>query len=384
MKAIVIGAGVLGLTAAHQLTRRGHEVVLLEKKGPYAGASHRSFAWLNANNKFPESYYRINREGIDEHARLQESLPSERTWLHQSGNLLVDFSETRAETYAKRTEDAQGMGYPVETVDTARLRELEPAVEWPDEVDSALHYPVEGWLDNDVLGEELVRNLAEAGVAVQKAEVVRLASDDSGAQVELSDGSVLVADAVVLATGAWSRELAAASGLFVPVADLAEQSPRTHSLLGLTQPVDIPLQRVIISDRVNVRPRHDGRMWVQVGRLEDRVSEGEDPQMLAEVAEVMEGELKRLFGQEVPMDRVIYSGRSFPEDGHSIIGFLDEAQKIYAVVTHSGMTLGPLFGRLTAEELEGQESPLLSDFRPSRFSEGEVESADLDYFIGRQ
>jgi glycine/D-amino acid oxidase-like deaminating enzyme len=125
-------------------------------------------------------------------------------------------------------------------------------------------------------------------------------------------------------------------------------------------------------------------MWVQVGRLEDRVSEGEDPQMLAEVAEVMEGELKRLFGQEVPMDRVIYSGRSFPEDGHSIIGFLDEAQKIYAVVTHSGMTLGPLFGRLTAEELEGQESPLLSDFRPSRFSEGEVESADLDYFIGRQ
>jgi glycine/D-amino acid oxidase-like deaminating enzyme len=48
------------------------------------------------------------------------------------------------------------------------------------------------------------------------------------------------------------------------------------------------------------------------------------------------------------------------------------------------MTLGPLFGRLTAEELEGQESPLLSDFRPSRFSEGEVESADLDYFIGRQ
>jgi glycine/D-amino acid oxidase-like deaminating enzyme len=359
-------------------------VVLLEKKEPYAGASHRSFAWLNANNKFPESYYRINREGIDEHARLQESLPSERTWLHQSGNLLVDFSETRAETYAKRTEDAQGMGYPVETVDTARLRELEPAVEWPDEVDSALHYPVEGWLDNDVLGEELVRNLAEAGVAVQKAEVVRLASDDSGAQVELSDGSVLVADAVVLATGAWSRELAAASGLFVPVADLAEQSPRTHSLLGLTQPVDIPLQRVIISDRVNVRPRHDGRMWVQVGRLEDRVSEGEDPQMLAEVAEVMEGELKRLFGQEVPMDRVIYSGRSFPEDGHSIIGFLDEAQKIYAVVTHSGMTLGPLFGRLTAEELEGQESPLLSDFRPSRFSEGEVESADLDYFIGRQ
>lgn len=384
MRTIVIGAGILGLTAAHQLIQRGHEVVLLEKEAPFAGASHRSFAWLNANNKFPESYYRINREGIEEHVRLQESLPSDRTWFHQTGNLLVDFSETRAETYATRVRDAEEMGYPVEVVDPARLQELEPSVQWPDDLESALHYPVEAWLDNDVLGEELLRILAEAGVTPTIAEAVRIDSDTSGARVVLADGVTLEADAVVLATGAWSRELAAASGLFVPVADLAEQSPRTHSLLGLTEPVDIPLNGIIISDRVNVRPRHDGRMWVQVARIEERVTEGNDPQVLAEVAAVMEEELERLFGQRVSMDQVIHSGRSFPEDGHSIIGFLDDAQKVYAVVTHSGMTLGPLFGRLTAEELEGQESDLLTDFRPSRFAGGEVESAEFDYYIGRQ
>jgi hypothetical protein len=102
-------------------------------------------------------------------------------------------------------------------------------------------------------------------------------------------------------------------------------------------------------------------MWVQVGRLEDRVSEGEDPQMLAEVAEVMEGELKRLFGQEVPMDRVIYSGRSFPEDGHSIIGFLDEAQKIYAEANYeypvkAGVAADPLIAELG--ELKIDSKPL--------------------------
>ena len=384
MKAIVIGAGILGLTAAHSLSLRGHEVVLLEKQAPFAGASHRSFAWLNANNKFPESYYRINREGLEEHKRLQADLQSDRTWFHPSGNLLVDFGETRPETYAKRVADADSMGYPVETVDLARLRQIEPAVQWPDELESALLYPEEAWLDNDVLGQELLRALAERGVEPQIAEVVRIDSDDSGARVVLSDGAEVAADSVVLATGAWSRELAAASGMFVPVADLAEQSTRTHSLLGLTEPVDVPLQRLIISDRVNVRPRHDGRMWVQVARVEQRVDEGEDPQMLAEVSAVMEEELERLFGQKVPMEKIIYSGRSFPEDGHSIVGFLDDARKVYAVVTHSGMTLGPLFGRLTAEELEGTESELLADFRPSRFASGEVESADFDYFIGRQ
>ena len=106
--------------------------------------------------------------------------------------------------------------------------------------------------------------------------------------------------------------------------------------------------------------------------------------MLADVSAVMEEELERLFGQPVPMEQVIYSGRSFPEDGHSIVGFLDDAQKVYAVVTHSGMILGPLFGSLTAEELEGTESELRADFRPSRFVGGEVESTDFDYFIGRR
>lgn len=384
MKTIVIGAGILGLTAAYGLTERGHEVVLLEKEAPFAGASHRSFAWLNANNKFPESYYRINREGLEEHKRLQADFPSERTWLHRSGNLLVDFGDTRPDTYAKRISDAEGMGYPVEAVDLPRLHELEPTIQWPDELDSALFYPEEAWLDNDVLGEELLRVLASRGVEVRVAQAVRIDSDDSGARVVLSDEVEVAADFVVVATGAWSGELAAASGFFVPVADLAEQSTRTHSLLGLTRPADIPLQRIIISDRVNVRPRHDGRMWVQVARVEERVSEGESAQMLSEVSTVMEDELERLFGQRVPMEKVIYSGRSFPEDGHSIVGFLDDAKKVYAVVTHSGMTLGPLFGRLSVEELEGRESELLADFRPTRFADGKAESAGFNYFIGRQ
>lgn len=384
MKTIVIGAGILGLSAAYFLTERGHEVILFEKETPFAGASHRSFAWLNANNKFPESYYRINREGLEEHKRFQQAFPSERTWFHPSGNLLVDFGNTRPETYAKRTVDANNMGYPVKTVDLNRLREIEPAIQWPEELDCALFYPEEAWLDNDILGEEILRVLEDRGVELRIAEAVSIETDSSTARLNLADGTKISADSIVLAAGAWTRELAAASGFFVPVADLTVPTTRTHSLLGLTEPVDIPLQRVLISDRVNVRPRHDGRMWVQVARVEERVAEGNNPQMLAEVAKVMEEELERLFGRPAPIEKVIYSGRSFPEDGHSIVGFLDEPKKLYTIVTHSGMTLGPLLGRLAVEELEGQDSDLLADFRPSRFAGGRVEEAGFDYFIGRQ
>lgn len=379
MKVCVVGAGVLGLTAAEAVSRRGHEVVVLDREGVFAGASHRSFAWLNGNNKFPSSYHRLNVEGIAEHERLQRELP-DRTWLHLGGNILVDHGEGREQTYADRLAYAEAEGYPVERVDRAQLEALEPSVRWADGVDGGLLYPREGYVDNDVLAEELVRVLDERGVQVRTAEVASVSSDGEGEEVALADGTRERFDRVVLAAGAHTRQLAEASGWFVPVADLAEQSARTHSFLGLTAPVEQGLRHVFISDRLNLRPRHDGRMWVQVPRVESRAGEGEA--VLPEVAATMEAELADFFGRPVPVERVYLSGRSYPEDGLSIVGFLDE--HVYVVVTHSGMTLAPLLARLAAEELEGESAEeLLADFRPSRFADGVVVPKEWD-FIGRQ
>src|SRR5699024_5899747 len=101
------------------------------------------------------------------------------------------------------------------------------------------------------------------------------------------------------------------SGYRIPVADLETASIRTHSLLGLTEPTNVGLRRVITSDRINVRPRHDGRMWVQVPYIEHRVAEGDSPELRAAVASVMRHELEHLFGIHVPVEKVIFSGRSF-------------------------------------------------------------------------
>lgn len=383
MKICVIGAGVLGLSIAHELSADGHDVTVVEREHPFAGASHRSFAWINANSKFPSSYHRINAEGIEAHLALQERLSTGRRWMHRSGCLLVDHSEERPATYARRIEEAEAEGYPVRRVDADELSRLEPAAVWPEDVDGALLYSSEGYLDNDVFGEVLQAELARRGVEIEIAEAVRIDSDDSGAVLHLADGSSRSFDRVVVAAGAASGALAEASGFRIPVADLSQATVRTHSLLGLSRPTDVDLRHVLISDRFNVRPRHDGRLWVQVPEVEPRVAEGESPELLAEVAEVMAGELERLFGRPVEMEKVIFSGRSFPEDGHSIIGFVDEGEKVYCAVTHSGMTLAALFGALTAQELRGEESALLADFRPSRF-DGGVARADDSYFIGKQ
>ncbi|MDN6618563.1 MAG: FAD-dependent oxidoreductase, partial [Corynebacterium variabile] len=152
--------------------------------------------------------------------------------------------------------------------------------------------------------------------------------------------------------------------------------------------------RVVITDVINVRPRHDGRLWVQLPGVEHRVAEAVDATstdaVCDEVRHLMEIELEKILGTPVPVPTVYLSGRSLPEDGLPLVGFTDEPRRIYALVAHSGMTLSALLGRLVAEELDGgsgageagEAAELLASFRPDRPAASEP--APSTPFIGRQ
>ncbi|MBD0356042.1 MAG: FAD-binding oxidoreductase [Rubrobacter sp.] len=61
--------------------------------------------------------------------------------------------------------------------------------------------------------------------------------------------------------------------------------------------------------------------------------------------------------------------RPMPEDGLPCVGAVSELPGYYEAVTHSGVTLGPLLGRLLAREILGGEvDSLISLFRPARFA----------------
>jgi len=57
-----------------------------------------------------------------------------------------------------------------------------------------------------------------------------------------------------------------------------------------------------------------------------------------------------------------------PADGLPIAGALPGYQGVYLLVTHSGITLGPLLAQLLADEIiTGRISPWLERYRPDRF-----------------
>jgi glycine/D-amino acid oxidase-like deaminating enzyme len=60
--------------------------------------------------------------------------------------------------------------------------------------------------------------------------------------------------------------------------------------------------------------------------------------------------------------------RPMPRDERPMVGAIPGLDGFYVVASHSGVTLGPLWGRIAAAELlDGALDPRLSPYRPTRF-----------------
>jgi glycine/D-amino acid oxidase-like deaminating enzyme len=60
--------------------------------------------------------------------------------------------------------------------------------------------------------------------------------------------------------------------------------------------------------------------------------------------------------------------RSIPRDGFPLIGPVPGLDGFYTIATHSGVTMGPLLGRIaTREILDGDVDDRVLGYRPERF-----------------
>lgn len=68
--------------------------------------------------------------------------------------------------------------------------------------------------------------------------------------------------------------------------------------------------------------------------------------------------------------RTLLAWRSMPGDRLPIVGPMPGLDSLYLAVSHRGVTLAPVLGRLVAEEVAtGEQEWLLTPFHPGRFAE---------------
>src|SRR5688500_13638088 len=96
MNVAIVGAGILGAASAYHLAHAGHRVVVLESAQPATGASANSFAWVNAVNKEPPPYHRLNAAGVTEYDAIAKEF-GEDAGYRGGGSLEWTSAEARQE-----------------------------------------------------------------------------------------------------------------------------------------------------------------------------------------------------------------------------------------------------------------------------------------------
>jgi glycine/D-amino acid oxidase-like deaminating enzyme len=361
LKVAVIGAGIVGSSVAYRLSEDGAEVVLIDGAEPGSGTTSTSFAWINANNKLPRDYFELNVGGMGEHERLRHEIGGD--WLYSTGNLIWA-SDEEQENLEKRVERLRSWSYAAEMLPASTVsKELEPEATFPDPDLQIAHFPEESWTDAPALTRSLVEAAGRNGAHKHFGNAVRgIEVEGEGVTLHLEDGDAIYADVVVNATGAKAASVAEMVGRELPL----------DVFPGLLVRVAVPgepLRHLMHTPRINVRPDGSGHVLLHHDSVDERLTDDfagtEDP-LCTELLERARHVLPALEEAEVVEAR--YGMRPVPADGHSCVGKLSGIPGYYEAVTHSGVTLGPLIGRLLAREiLTGALDPLIAPFRADRF-----------------
>ncbi|MEV1025749.1 FAD-dependent oxidoreductase [Streptomyces sp. NPDC050264] len=368
----VIGGGVLGAATARALAVRGAAVTLYERTALAAGTTGTSFAWVNSHAKKPLSYHELNSAGLAEHHALRKAGAPAPDWFFPSGNLEWAADEAGDERLAAAFAELETHRYRCCWLDPDRARALVPDLRVPPQVRRIAYFPEEGYVLPHPLLARLWGEARDHGAELRcPAEVTGIEERASDVRLELADGTRASADLVVTATGRWSARTAALAGVSLPMADAAEPGSATVGLLGYTTPTAARLDAVLTTPRLNIRPDGGGRLVVQGLDLDVDADPAAPPpadgrhaaQLLDRLAGLLHGT------QGAALESLRVGQRALPADGLTVAGRLRPDGRVYALATHSGITLGPLLGRLAAQELlTGERDPLLDEFGPDRLT----------------
>lgn len=362
MRVAVIGAGIVGASVAFRLTQGGAKVWVFDRGKAASGTTAASFAWVNANNKTPREYFELNRAGMEEHFRLCDELPGGAPWLHRDGNLIWAEGEDLVEL-ERRVERLRSWGYAAGWWTASRVREeLEPRLLFPDPDTPVAFFPREAWVEAPRLANLLLKQATEAGaVARPGVGVVDIQTGDGRVSgVRVTDGDHIPVDAVVNAAGPAADRIAALVGRELPL------KPKDGLLVRVAAESGV-LGRLLHTPGVNLRPDGPGRLLLHHASVDEKLVGGDPEHLARELLGRAREVILALANAEIEEARI--GTRPMPADGFSCVGGVTGVPGYYEAVTHSGVTLGPLVGRLLAREILTEDTdPLLAPFRANRFA----------------
>ena len=230
----------------------------------------------------------------------------------------------------------------------------------------AIYFACDAHLYPKKMMEQLIAHLKNKGVRFAlKETVIDFEKKHNAISKVITNKTAYNADTVVLASGAWSRELAEKLDINIPLV-----GGRGYSITLEDSPYMTNHPAVLVEGRIALTPM-DGNKMRFGGTME--ITSTNTPPKINRVKGILES-VKRYFPEfDIPLpaiEDVWYGYRPCSADGLPYVGRTNKCKNLIMATGHAmvGMSLGAATGKIVAEIVEEQKPSIdIAIYHPERF-----------------
>lgn len=329
---LIIGGGVIGLSIARELHKRGAGTITVVDKGRIGAEASWAAAGMlapNAECHADDELFRLCTASNALYPDLAADLLEETgidIELDRTGTLVLAFGEDEAAGLEKKYRWQQSAGIVVEKLSASEILRLEPNIS-PD-VYIGYRYPNDWQVENRKLVAALRKYCELNGVEIIEVSEVEHLPDDSS---------------VIVTAGAWTNRILAKPDV----------KPIRGQMISLKAARSCILDHVVYSPRGYVVPRADGRILVGATVEDAGFAKEVTPEAITALKSAAVEIAPSLGDLDIAES---WAGlRPFVEGELPVIGRVANMDNVFVATGHyrNGILLAPITARMIADEICG-------------------------------
>lgn len=247
---VIVGAGIIGATAAYKLAQDGADVVLIERLYTSGQQSIRNWGFVRQAGR-NSAELPLMKAAVQRWSDLENELDTDLGWV-QGGCLTVSNTAKQTRRFRSWVEMADRYDVDSRIVTSAEIDRIAPGLS-VDTVNAALYCPDDGHADPVKTTAALLEAASRNGATVRTGESVLgfTRSSDRLTGVSTTEGHI-TADTVICSAGAGSRQLLRKVNIDIPQQYIL-------STAALTTPLPQFTQAAVWTPSVSFQQRPDGR-----------------------------------------------------------------------------------------------------------------------------
>lgn len=363
---VIIGGGIAGCSVAYHLTKIGiTDVVLCERRQLTSGTTWHAaglVTQLRATRRMTEL-----AKYTGELFGTLEAETGQATGFKRRGSLRVANTPARYEELARGASMGRNFGLPVEAVTPGEIKERWSPIS-TEGIVGGFWFPQDGQVNPADVTQAYAKGARMGGARIfEQMAVTRILVENGKAAGVMTDKGPIRAGTVVICGGMWSRDLAAAIGVTLPLHAAEHFYIVTEPVEGL--PRDLPV--LFLGDEWTYYKEDAGKLlvgffepnakpWGQ-GGIPDDFAFGVLPEDVDHIAPLLEAATRRVPVLERTGIQLFFNGpESFTPDDRYLLGETPEVPGLFCATGFNsiGILSSGGVGKVLADWIRDRRPPI--------------------------